>query len=91
MFRIVLLLGPILTERSQSGDDPNGHESHRDKRPDQAPALRGAAVAICEDAGIRRVDFAQDEIVADIPHAIERGHYADEQLPTTSGGWLLSR
>lgn len=76
--RITLLLRKTLIESRQSGNNRNSHKRHRDQGPNHTPALRGAAVSFREDAGIGGVDFAEDQVVADIPCAVEAGHDADE-------------
>ena len=77
---ILLLLLEALLERCEAGQNTTDHEQQRDERPNDAPALRGAAVALCKDRCVRGIDFAQDEVVADVPDAVERGHDADEKL-----------
>lgn len=62
--RIILLLTKRLRERRDTRNDGDDHESQRDDGPDDAPALRGAAVALGEDACVGGVDFAEDEVVA---------------------------
>lgn len=62
--RLILLVAERLWERGNPRDDAGDHEEERDDGPDDAPALRGAAVPLCEDAGVGTVHFAKDEIVA---------------------------
>lgn len=80
MLRVLLLLLKALLERRQAGDNTANHEHQTNDRPDDAPALRGPAVALGEDAGIGGIYFPQYEIVADVPDGVEAGHYADEEL-----------
>ena len=51
----------------ESGDTSNNasdHEEERNDGPDDSPALRGAAISLGEDACIRAVYFAKNEVVA---------------------------
>ena len=57
------MLGERFGESCNTGDDSSNHEDERDDGPDDTPALRGASIALGEDAGIGFVDFSQDEIV----------------------------
>lgn len=58
MLRVLSLLGSGLREGGDAGHDAGGHEAQGDDGPDDAPALRGPAVALGEDARVRTVDFA---------------------------------
>lgn len=78
MTRISLLLRKTLIKSRESCNNCNSHKRHGDQGPNYTPALRGAAVSFREDACIGCVDFAEDEVVADIPCAVEAGHDADE-------------
>lgn len=61
---LILLFAERLRERGYARDDAADHEEERDDGPDDAPALRRAAVPFCEDAGVGAVHFSQDEIIA---------------------------
>lgn len=67
MLRVAVLLLKRLGESGDAGDDTGGHETETDDDPDDAPADGGASVATGEYAGVGRVDFAEDEVVADVP------------------------
>ena len=50
----------------ESGDTSNNASDHEEKRndgPDDSPALRGASISPSEDACVRAVYFAKNEIV----------------------------
>jgi hypothetical protein len=79
---IFFLLLKALLERGQSSDDSTDHQCQGNKGPENTPAMRRTTIALCEDAGVGRVDFPQDEIVADIPHAVERAHDTNKELYT---------
>jgi hypothetical protein len=70
VLRIILLLLEALLERCQTRKNTTDHEEKGDERPDDAPALRRASITLREDASIGRVDFSQNQIVADIPDAV---------------------
>lgn len=78
VFRVALLLSEGFREGCNAGQDAAHHEHHRDDRPNDAPALRGSSIPLCELAGIGAVDLSENEIVADVPDAVQRGHDADE-------------
>ena len=61
--RVVLLLATRLVESGDTGDDASDHEEKRNDGPDDSPALRGASISPGEDACIRAVYLAKNEIV----------------------------
>lgn len=76
---VFFLLRKRLRKGSQANDYTNSHDKHRNNGPNDAPALRRAAIALGKDARIRLIHLAQDQVVADIPHAVQRAHDADKQ------------
>ncbi|KAK0885666.1 hypothetical protein LTR02_018239, partial [Friedmanniomyces endolithicus] len=60
-------------------DNPGRHEDDRKEGLDDAPALRRPAVSLGGPACIGAVDFAEDEIVADVLHAVEGAHFTDKE------------
>lgn len=68
---IFALLFKGLRESSQADNNSNSHETNGDDGPDDTPAARGTAIALGEDTGVGRVDLAEDQIVTDIPDAVE--------------------
>lgn len=62
--RVILLFLEVFRERSNTGDDANGHEQDRNNGPDHAPAARGAAVPLSKDTGIRRVHLSDNQVIA---------------------------
>ncbi|KAI6776766.1 hypothetical protein HG530_000711 [Fusarium avenaceum] len=79
LLRVLLLLLERLRKCCQTSNNTSGHEKDRNDGPDDTPALRGAAVSLGKHAGVGRVYFPQDQIVADIPHAVQRRHDTDEE------------
>lgn len=79
MLRVLLLLRKRLRKGCQANDNANRHNKHRDDGPDNTPALRRAAIPLRKDARIRLIHLPQDQVVADIPHAVQRAHDADKQ------------
>jgi hypothetical protein len=67
---ILLLLLEALLKRRQSRQNPCNHKGQGNERPEYTPALRRPTVTFRENARIRRVDFPQYEIVANIPDAV---------------------
>ena len=64
LLRIILLLSRTLWKSSQSRNNSPNHEYQTNNRPDHTPALARAAVSMRENAGIRLVDFSQDQVIA---------------------------
>lgn len=74
MLGVLLLLTEGLMESGNSTNDANCHEAKRDDRPDDTPALRRTAVLAGEYAGIRRVYFAKDQVIALFKRMVNQGH-----------------
>ena len=85
MLRVVLLLLPGFWECRNTRNNRDSHENDGNNSPNDAPASRRATVTLREDTCVGRVDLAKDEIVADIPNAVERRHDADEQHHEAKG------
>jgi hypothetical protein len=81
---IFFLLLKALLERGQSGNDSADHQCQGNEGPENTPAMRRTTIALCENAGVGRVDFPQDEIVADVPYAVQRAHDTNKELYTMS-------
>jgi hypothetical protein len=80
VLRVILLLLKTLLERRQPRYDTADHKDQADHGPYDSPALRRAAIPLRENAGIGRVHFSQDEIIADIPNRVETRHNTDKEL-----------
>lgn len=80
IFRVVLLLLEALLECRKSSDDPANHEHQADQGPNDTPALRRTPVTLRKHAGIGRIYFSQNKIIADVPNRIKRRHNAYKKL-----------
>jgi hypothetical protein len=63
VFGVTLLLAERLGERCNPPDDTDCHEQERDNRPNDTPALRRASIFPSEDASVRGIHLAQNEII----------------------------
>ena len=64
MLRCLLLLAKRLAEGCDRSNDSNGNERERDERPDDTPALGGAAISLSKLTRVRGVHFAEDQVIA---------------------------
>lgn len=53
-----------LRERSDACNNSDSHKSQSDEGPNKAPALRRATITLSENASIRRIYLAKNQIIA---------------------------